>query len=173
MRNRRPHAGGDAPLVLGQPGDTFVGVARTLYRCGPVNNYSVQPRDGGCRVQGIRQIRQGARPSRKAEFRRLRGLCGLDRHARTAVVQGRRFWADRRNGASGLDTDVSDETGRTKRSEVSRTARSRRCAARGCPIRERPKERQDRARSSLEASPQTPPEIPGPVLSLTDRQVTF
>ena len=125
MRNGRPHAGGDAPLVLGQPGDPFVGVARTLYRCGPGNNYSVQPRDGGCRIQGIRQVRQGARSSRKAEFRRLHGLCGLGGHARAALVQGRRFRTDGRDGAPGLDPDVSDEAGRTKRAERPRAARGR------------------------------------------------
>jgi hypothetical protein len=31
----------EARLVLSQPGDPFVGVAQTLYRCGPGNNYSV------------------------------------------------------------------------------------------------------------------------------------
>ena len=52
---------------------------------GPAIIIPFQLRDGGRRIQSIRQVWQSARPSGKAEFRRLHALCGLGGHTRAAV----------------------------------------------------------------------------------------
>jgi hypothetical protein len=149
-------------VVLGQPGDTLIGVARALYRYRTGNGYSLQPRNGGRSQPSIPDLRQRQRAPGTAQFRRLPSLCCICGHARTAALQGRRFRADRCNGAPGLDANVSNEAARTKHSEMSPAPRgSRRRAARGRLIHERP-ERESGSSSliSRTATPETPRETP-------------